>query len=73
MKFRLTDIPLVIFNPNGSMRIVLKSKIIERLSLETVSENEVHGSKVAVDMGFLRRYGSLTAQDREKDGKSDYL
>ena len=73
MAFRLTDDPLAIFNPNGSMRKVVKSQLAEKLNLEIVCKDKIHGSKVAVDMGFLWRYGSPTAQDREKADKSDYL
>jgi len=60
---------LPIFNINGTMKKVHKSKIIEKLHtepMETVPDKYI----ALVDMGFLWRLATPSAEDREKpDGK----
>ena len=72
MNYRLTDLPLALFNVNGSMRKVVKSKLIEYFCLQEVPTNLVSGSRVIVDMGYIWRLGTPTKEDRQKPDRTSY-
>ena len=53
MRHRFTEVPLAIFNINGTIRRNIKSKLIQCLHLEEVSSGPSYIS--VVDMGFIWR------------------
>ena len=69
MDFRVTDECLPIFNVNGTMRKTQKSKLVQKLQMETL---KVNNYIVIVDMGFLWHLASPTAEDREKTDNSRF-
>jgi len=70
MEFRVTDECLPIFNINGTMKKVQKSKLVEKLNMQPV-EPFPDQYIALVDMGFLWRLATPTAEDREKaDGSA---
>lgn len=69
MDFRVTDECLPIFNVNGTMRKTQKSKLVEKLHMETFNANKYIA---IVDMGFFWRLASPTVEDREKADNSRF-
>ena len=65
MEYRVTDECLPIFNINGTMKKVQKSKPIDKLNLQPL-ENVQEGYIAIVDMGFLWRLATPSVDDREK-------
>ena len=79
LEFRLTDECLSMYYADGSQRKPAKSKLLEHLNLNTVVNIPTEYSSL-VDMGFIWRLATPTAEDRERvrrDGRSylwlDYL
>ena len=72
MNYRLTDYPLSLFNANGSMRKVVKSKLLERFELIEAPPDLVRGSHVIVDMGYIWRHGTPSIEDRQKIDRSTF-
>ena len=70
MQHRVTDECLSIFNVNGTMVKVVKSKLVELLNfvkLPLPSE-----CMALIDMGFIWRLATPTSEDREKLDESKY-
>ena len=65
MEYRVTDECLPIFNINGTMKKVQKSKLIDKLNLQPIA-NVQEGYIAIVDMGFLWRLATPSVEDREK-------
>ena len=65
MEFRMTDECLSIFNINGTMKKVQKSKLVEKLNIQPVDPVPDQYISI-VDMGFLWRLATPTAEDHEK-------
>ena len=65
MEFRVTDECLSIFNINGTMKKVQKSKLVEKLNMQPVDPVPDQYISI-VNMGFLWRLATPTAEDREK-------
>ena len=64
LKHRVTGECLSIFNVNGTMRKVQKSKLQESLTLSEIPEPDTYTT--IVDMGLIWRLAAPTAEDREK-------
>ena len=65
MEFRVTDECLSVFNINGIMKKVQKSKLVEKLNMQPVDLVPDQYISI-VDMGFLWRLATPTTEDREK-------
>ena len=72
MQFRLTDIPLSIFNVNECMRKVVKSKLMAKFTLVRMDDYLVNCDRVIIDMGLLWRKGMPSKEDWGKPDGSDY-
>ena len=73
MQHRITDNCLSIFNVNGKMIKVQKSKLLEMFNFVPLSLNEESRAyTVIIDMGFIWRLATPTAEDREKSDGSQY-
>ena len=70
MQYRVTDECLPIFNVNGTLRKVMKSKLVDKLNLEEI--NSLNNYIALVDMGFIWRLSTPSAEDREKQDGTDY-
>ena len=70
MQYRITDKCLSIFNINGSLRKGQKSKLIEKFSFMELNINEP--SIALIDMGFMWRLSTPSAEDRLKPNGSFY-
>lgn len=70
LQHRVTDECLPIFNVNGTMRKVQKSKLQEKLTMTIVPEPELSTS--IVDMGLIWHLAAPTTEDREKGDGSKY-
>ena len=68
----LTDIPLSIFNVNECMRVVVKSKLMDKFTLVRMDDYLVNCERVVIDMGLMWRKGMPSKEDRKKPGGSDY-
>ena len=69
MEYRLTEMPLAIFNSNGSMRKVVKSKLQEQLTFTEVIMPAPSSYYGIIDMGFLWRRAIPSREERElQDG-----
>ena len=73
MNYRLTDLPLALFNVNGSMRKVVKSKLIEHFCLQEVPINLGSGSRVIVDMGYIYLAPRNTYQRRSSETRQNII
>lgn len=71
MNYRLTDENLSIFNVNGIVRKVQKSKLLEKYDL-TVTESVPNKCTDLADMGFIWRLAIPTEEDRKKSDGSTY-
>jgi len=65
MRHRFTEVPLAIFNINGTIRRNIKSKLIQCLHLEEVSSGLSYIS--VLDMGFIWRIYMPTREETETD------
>eukprot|EP00112_Aurelia_sp_Birch-Aquarium-sp1_P023025 Seg6709.2 transcript_id=Seg6709.2/GoldUCD/mRNA.D3Y31 product="hypothetical protein" protein_id=Seg6709.2/GoldUCD/D3Y31 len=70
MEHRVTEECLSIFNINGTMIKVQKSKLVEKL--EFVSLNQIDKYTALVDMGFLWRLATPSMEDIEKNDGTHY-
>ena len=70
LQHRLTEECLSIFNANGTMRKVQKSKLQEKLTMTAVEEPDVYTS--IVDMGLIWHLAAPTPEDREKGDGAKY-
>ena len=70
LQHRLTGECLSIFNANGTMRKVQKSKLQEKLTMTPIPEPDVYTS--IVDMGLIWRRAAPTTEDREKGDGTKY-
>ena len=70
LQHRLTGECLSIFNVNGTMCKVQKSKLQEKLSMTAIPEPDVYTS--IVDMGLIWRLAAPTTEDREKGDDTMY-
>ncbi len=70
MENRVTEECLSIFNVNGSFRKVQKSKMLEKLSMQTITKPTPYTA--LVDMGLIWRIASPNTEDREKDDGLKY-
>ena len=64
MCHRVTNECLSIFNANGTMRKVQKSKLQQKLSMNTIPEPDTYIS--IIDMGLIWHLATPTTEDREK-------
>lgn len=65
MEYRVTDECLAIFNINGTMKKVQKSKLMDKLHMQPIDmDGDMYTA--LVDMGFIWRLATPTAEDREK-------
>ena len=62
---RITDSCLSIFNVNGNMVKVQKSKLVEKLDFVPPVWNNASYIGI-IDMGFIWRLATPSAEDREK-------
>ena len=70
MKHRVTGECHSIFNINGTMVNIQKSKLVEKLKF--VPLNQINKYTALVDMGFLWRLAMPSKEDREKNDGSLY-
>ena len=70
MEYRVTEECLPIFNINGTMRKVQKSKLVGKFNF--VELEALNSYIVLVDMGFIWRLSTPSAEDREKLDGSRY-
>lgn len=70
LQHRVTSECLPIFNVNGTMRKVQKSKLQEKLTMTPVPEPDVYTS--IVDMGLIWHLATPTTEDREKGDGTRY-
>lgn len=70
MEHRVTEECLPIFNVNGTMRKGQKSKLVERFNF--VELDPLDSYIAIVDMGFIWRLSTPSAEDREKQDESTY-
>ena len=70
MQYRVTDECLPIFNVNGTLRKVMKSKLVDKLNLEEI--NSLNNYIALVDNGFIWRLSTPSAEDRDKLDGTDY-
>ncbi len=70
LQHRVTAECLSIFNVNGTMRKVQKSKLQEKLTMTPVPEPDVYTS--IVDMGLIWHLATPTVEDREKGDGTKY-
>eukprot|EP00112_Aurelia_sp_Birch-Aquarium-sp1_P018096 Seg4270.2 transcript_id=Seg4270.2/GoldUCD/mRNA.D3Y31 product="hypothetical protein" protein_id=Seg4270.2/GoldUCD/D3Y31 len=70
MENRVTQECLSIFNTNGAMVKVQKSKLLEMLHFVPLSQSRLKDSLALIDMGFMWRLSTPTSEDREKGDES---
>ena len=70
MKYRLSDECLALFNANGKMRKVQKSRLIAQLNIMDLPQ--LNSYIALVDMGFLWRLATPSAEDREKGDQTSF-
>ena len=68
---RITDSCLSIFNVNGNMVKVQKSKLVEKLDFVPLVWNNASYIGI-IDMGFIWRLATPSAEDREKKDETCY-
>ena len=69
MQYRVTEKCLPIFNVNGTIRKVVKSKLVDKFSMDEQTALDVYIA--VVDMGFSWRLSTPISEDREKqDGEN---
>jgi len=71
MANRITEESLALFNVNGTMRKVQKSKLLEKMTMSTIDSPTTYTA--IVDMGFIWRLATPTTEDREKGDETKYL
>ena len=69
MKHPLTEECLQLFNTNGTFRKTQKSKLLEKLTQQSIN---VPSYIALIDMGMIWRVASPTAEDREKGDGTRY-
>ena len=69
MENRITDECLSIFNADGTMRKVQKSKLIDRLQLKQIRSPQYIG---IIDMGMIWRMATPKSEEREKTDNAPY-
>ena len=70
MEHHITEERLSIFNTNGTMVKVQKSKLVEKLNL--IPFPTVDSYIALIDMGFIWRLATPSPKDREKDDETDF-
>ena len=70
MNFRVTDECLSIFDTNGSMVKVQKSKLNEKMCFTPLPYYLLLHSISLIDMGYIWRLCTPTAEDRQKDDET---
>ena len=70
MQHRVTKECLSIFNTNGTMVKVQKSKLLEKLNFVTLHPLDTYIA--IIDMGFIWRLSTPTGEDREKNDETDF-
>ena len=66
MEHRLTEECLSLFDTNGSMVKVQKSKLTEKLNFSPLPYSQLMNSIAIIDMGFIWRLAAPTTEDRER-------
>ena len=69
MKHRISEECLTLFNANGTFRKTQKSKLLQKLALQSL---DVNSYTALVDMGMMWRLASPTAEERVKSDGSRY-
>ena len=72
LKHRITEECLSIFNTNGTMVKIQKSKLLEMLEWSPMPHSKLQTCLSIIDMGFIWRLCTPTAEDREKDDGTVY-
>lgn len=70
VQHRVTEESLSIFNTNGAMWKVQKSKLQEKLRMTPIPEPDTY--TLIVDMGLIWRLAAPTTEDREKGDGTKY-
>ena len=70
MGYRITEECLSLFNTNGTMVKVHKSKLVEKLNL--IPFQTVDSYIALIDMGFIWRLATPSPEDREKDVETHF-
>ena len=71
MEYRITEVCLSLFNTNGTMVKVQKSKLIEKPNL--ILFQTVDSYIALIDMGFIWRLATPSPEDREKDDETHFM
>ena len=66
MEYRVTEECLSLFNTNGTMVKVQKSKLIEQLCFTPLPYDKLTNFISLIDMGFIWRLSTPSSEDREK-------
>ena len=68
MQYRLTEVPLALFNMNSTLRKTVKAKLVNELVLEEVKQETLCDTQIAfLDMGLYWRLATPTQEDRDKE------
>ena len=70
MQYRVTEECLPIINVNGTIRKVVKSKLVDKFSMD--EQTALDAYIAVVDMGFIWRLSTPTSEDREKQHGEDF-
>ena len=72
MEYRVTEECLSLFNTNGTMVKVQKSKLIEQLCFTPLPYDKLTNSISLIDMGFIWRLSTPSSEDREKNDETNF-
>ena len=72
MEYRVTDECLSIFNTNGTMVKVQKSKLTDSFCFTPLPSNFLLNSIAIIDMSFIWRLSTPTIEDREKNDETHF-
>ena len=70
LEHRVVEECVALFNPNGTYRKTQKSKLIQKLSLQTIAIKEPYVA--LIDMGLIWRMAAPSAEDRQTQYGTPY-